>query len=90
MTTCIDWQCNKSLTECLGHLLEEKIATDVTFLLGEDRQLVRAHKLILISRSPVFYAMLEGPMSEKAVIPIPDFSKDAFELFLRYDFLICW
>jgi len=83
MTTSDDWQCDKSLVECLGHLLAEEIATDVKFLLGEDRQVVRAHKVILISRSPVFYAMLEGSMSEKGDIPIPDFIKDTFELFLR-------
>jgi len=84
MTTSRDWQCKKTLTECLGHMLTSELLCDVTFLLGEERDVVHAHKFILISRSPVFYAMFEGPMSEKGEVDLPDIKKPIFLYFLRY------
>ncbi|KAK3106240.1 hypothetical protein FSP39_015854 [Pinctada imbricata] len=78
------WQCDKSLSQCMSYMLANQIMCDVTFLLGEDRLKVQAHKYMLASRSPVFLAMLEGPMAEKGKIDIPDIEKDIFHIFLRY------
>ena len=78
------WQCNKTLSQCLEYMLEHQISCDVTFLVGEGREEVRAHKFVLISRSPVFYAMFDGPLAEKGKVEIPDAEKDIFLLFLRY------
>ncbi|OWF49321.1 BTB/POZ domain-containing protein 1-like [Mizuhopecten yessoensis] len=79
-----DWQSGKTLSQCMDHVLTSGTSSDVTFLVGEDKKRIPAHKLILISRSPVFYAMLEGPMAEKGEIAIPDITEDVFQHFLRY------
>ncbi|XP_033725452.1 BTB/POZ domain-containing protein 6-like [Pecten maximus] len=79
-----DWQGGKTLIESFDHLLTSGIASDVTFIVGEERNRISAHRLVLLSRSPVFYAMLEGPMAEKGEITIPDISSETFKLFLRY------
>ncbi|OWF55515.1 BTB/POZ domain-containing protein 2 [Mizuhopecten yessoensis] len=78
------WQVGKTLSECFDHVFTSGIVSDVTFLVGEEMERISAHKLVLMSRSPVFYPMLEGPMAEKGDIPIPDISDETFKLFLRY------
>ncbi|KAK3103553.1 hypothetical protein FSP39_020117 [Pinctada imbricata] len=83
-TSSVQWQCTKTLPECLLRMLDEEIACDVTFLIGERAQEVKAHKIILMSRSPVFYSMLEGPLAEKGKITITDVDKESFIEFLRY------
>ncbi|KAK3102443.1 hypothetical protein FSP39_011408 [Pinctada imbricata] len=83
-TSSVQWQCTKTLPECLLRMLEEEIACDVTFLIGERAQEVKAHKIILMSRSPVFYSMLEGPLAEKGKITITDIDKESFIEFLRF------
>lgn len=80
-----DWQTGKTLSECTQFMLEHEIACDVTFLLGDTKQEVRAHKFILISRSPVFSAMFCGPMAEtQEQITIPDIAPEVFKIVLRY------
>ncbi|OWF55517.1 BTB/POZ domain-containing protein 2-like [Mizuhopecten yessoensis] len=78
------WQVGKTLPECFDHVFTSGIVSDVTFLVGEEMERISAHKLVLMSRSPVFYAMLEGPIADKGDIPIPDISDETFKLFLRY------
>ncbi|XP_021342323.1 BTB/POZ domain-containing protein 6-like [Mizuhopecten yessoensis] len=78
------WQCDKSLVECLNHLFTSGIACDVTFLVGENKYRIPAHKTILISRSPVFYAMFEGNLAEKGEVSILDIEQEVFTMFLRY------
>ncbi|XP_060064975.1 BTB/POZ domain-containing protein 6-like [Ylistrum balloti] len=80
----LDWQSGKTLLECFDHLLTSSIGSDVTFLVGENKIRIPAHKLVLFSRSPVFYAMFEGPLAEQGEITIPDISEQIFRLFLRY------
>ncbi|KAL5006992.1 hypothetical protein ScPMuIL_015798 [Solemya velum] len=80
-----DWQDGKCSAECSRYMLEQQIGCDVTFLVGGKRQEVRAHKFILISRSPVFEARFCGPLAEtQAAIPIPDIEPETFQLLLRY------
>ncbi|XP_060064966.1 BTB/POZ domain-containing protein 6-like [Ylistrum balloti] len=79
-----DWQSGKTLSECFGHVFESSIASDVTFIVGIDKERISAHKLVLFSRSPVFYAMFEGPLAEQGEITIPDISEEIFRMFLRY------
>ncbi|KAL5016964.1 hypothetical protein ScPMuIL_006553 [Solemya velum] len=80
-----DWQTGKTLSECTQFMLEHEIACDVTFLLGETKQEVLAHKFMLISRSPVFSAMFCGPMAEtQEQIIVPDIEPEVFKLLLRY------
>lgn len=86
MTAQYDWQANKTLGECNRHMLIKEIAFDVFFLVGESRQMVGAHRYVLVSRSCVFYAMLIGPMAGKVdeKIAIPDIENDVFQHMLEY------
>lgn len=78
------WQCNKDLNDCMKHVLSNGLFCDVTLLVGECEEEVHAHKLVLVSRSPVFYASFEGPLAEKGQLVIKDIDKETFELFLNY------
>ena len=49
-----DWQGGKSLLEASECMLVSGIASDVDFLVGKEKDLVKAHRYILICRSPVF------------------------------------
>ena len=40
----------------------------VTFIVGAEHEEVHAHKFVLISHSPVFHAMFEGPLAEKGKV----------------------
>ena len=77
------WQCERTLPECMQYMLDNQICCDVTFIVGAEREEVHAHKFVLISRSPVFHAMFEGPLAEKGKVELPDVEKDAFLVFLR-------
>ncbi|KAL5018173.1 hypothetical protein ScPMuIL_003895 [Solemya velum] len=80
-----DWQTGKTLPECNQYMLEHEVACDVTFLLGETKEKVRAHKVFMISRSPVFSAMFCGSLAEtQDPIPIPDIEPEVFRILLRY------
>ena len=78
-----NWQKGKSLIASLSYSLEENILCDVTFVVGETRECVRAHRLILSLRSCVFLAMLTGLMAEQDDIEIPDIGADIFNTFLK-------
>ncbi|XP_033725257.1 BTB/POZ domain-containing protein 1-like [Pecten maximus] len=80
----LDWQSGKSLQESLEHLLSNDIGSDVTFLVGVKRTRVFAHKLVISSRSPVFFAMFNGPLAETGDVEIPDINVETFLPFLRY------
>ncbi|XP_046566625.1 BTB/POZ domain-containing protein 6-like [Haliotis rubra] len=79
-----DWQARKTVTECNLRMLETEDCSDATFRLGPQKQVVRAHSYVLVSRSCVFKAMLCGPLAEKGEITIPDIELDIFKEFLRY------
>ncbi|XP_033725451.1 BTB/POZ domain-containing protein 6-like [Pecten maximus] len=79
-----DWQSGKTLSESLEYAHTSGEAGDVTFIVGDDKIKISAHKMILAIRSPVFFAMLEGHLPEKGEITIPDIRGDIFKSFLRY------
>ncbi|CAG2201969.1 BTBD1_2 [Mytilus edulis] len=81
-----DWQATKCIAECNKHMLANQIACDVGFLVGDEQELVMAHKYVMISRSCVFYAMLHGLMAENAdeYISIPDIDKETFKQMLEF------
>ncbi|XP_052810293.1 BTB/POZ domain-containing protein 6-B-like [Mya arenaria] len=79
------WQYSDEFSETNLHLLENEILSDISFAAGEERTIVRAHKMILASRSPVFFAMFCGLLKETStVVDIPDIKADDFRLFLKY------
>ncbi|XP_041372640.1 BTB/POZ domain-containing protein 2-like [Gigantopelta aegis] len=79
-----DWQRGQTVIQSLRYSLEENILSDVTFIVGENRKRIQAHRLILSLRSCVFMAMLNGPLSEQDDIEIPDIESDIFEQALKF------
>ena len=89
------WQLGKSVLECNKYMYETKIAADVCFTVdqtGNSPEEVEAHSYMLLSRSPVFQAMLapmwqssKGNGEEKTMklIHIPDIQLDALKEILR-------
>ena len=67
------------------HLLNTGLHHDVTFKVGENGDLIKAHRLILAQRSPVFESMLFGRFTEKSspVIDIEDVDTTGFGCLLR-------
>ncbi|ELT97520.1 hypothetical protein CAPTEDRAFT_213147 [Capitella teleta] len=85
----VDWQVNRSVLECNRYMWEKKIATDVEFEVGttaEQIKNIRAHKYVLMSRSPVFEAMFNGGLSKNTgdLVQITDVDSDAFNETLKY------
>ncbi len=87
-----DWQLGKSVLECNKHMFENGIDCDVTFAFptsegprkSMEGDILSAHKYVLISRSPVFYAMLSGPArDESGRINIEDINMDSFREMIR-------
>ncbi len=69
-------------------MLKQEIWTDVEFLVGElpDRKLFRAHRYVLMSRSPVLCEMLTGSWREAQSgdpIEVIDGTPSAFAELLR-------
>ncbi|XP_063410715.1 BTB/POZ domain-containing protein 6-like isoform X2 [Mytilus trossulus] len=79
----VDWQDGKSLSECMLYMLNKEIMCDVTFLVGTDQSIIKAHKYMLASRSPVFYTMFEGSCPEKGEIIVPDINPEIFKSLLK-------
>ena len=78
-----DWQNGKRLSERMFYMLKQQLMCDVTFHLGPDRAVYKAHRCMLASTSPVFYSMFEGPMAEQGEINIPDIEVDIFQQLIR-------
>jgi hypothetical protein len=82
-----DWQSGKDILACNKYMLENKIVCDVTFIVGENKEEVQAHKYVLVSRSSVFYAMFCGPLATPGDnVVIPDIDVRAFAALLRYGY----
>ena len=80
---------NLPLGKSLGMVLERDLATDITFIIGDEKVEMKAHKIILMGRSPVFRAMFNGPLAEKTDVTIPDTDQHSFSVFLRYMKIKC-
>lgn len=84
-----DWQTLKnSVLERNKYMFNNKLLSDVTFLVGHDEEFAKtvpAHKYVLSISSPVFYAMFSGELVEQGKnIRIPDSDPESFLEFLRY------
>lgn len=73
-----------NLNEDLARMLKDGEGADVTF--DVDGKLFSAHRCLLASRSPVFKALLFGPMKANAAqhIKIDDIEPDIFEALLHF------
>ena len=61
------WQDDKTLSESCRHLLTSRFAADVEFSVGNQQEIVKAHKFILICRSSVFQVSYNN-RKEKLVV----------------------
>jgi hypothetical protein len=67
----------------MQYILDSGEYSDVTFLVGEKRERVKGHKLILMSRSAVFEAMFQRwELGEKVEVVIEDADLFSFRLFM--------
>ncbi|XP_052224502.1 BTB/POZ domain-containing protein 6-like isoform X3 [Dreissena polymorpha] len=83
MTT--KWQYSESFAETNLKMLENEALCDVIFAAGNEQKQIKCHKVILASRSPVFYAMFCGTLAEsKDVIYVPDIESSTLDHLLRY------
>jgi len=66
-------------------MLNHELACDVEFAVGLNGDIVRAHKYMLVSRSPVFFAMFYGSLAVHQNAPhvIPDLTAEAFRSMLQ-------
>ncbi|KAK3609238.1 hypothetical protein CHS0354_009353 [Potamilus streckersoni] len=80
----VGWQSNISLTESFYTMFETELLTDVTFTFktDEDTVEVKAHRLVLAARSPVFQVMFYGQLKTEDKVHIEDISADSFKLFI--------
>jgi len=89
------WQENKTVLERNRYVLDNEVATDVCFeTCSSDGSvtLVRAHKYMLLTASPVFQAMFCGGMAEAQPdcgnIKVPDIDTVTFKEMLRFIFTL--
>lgn len=67
-------------------MLNHELNCDVEFAVGLNGDIARAHKYMLVSRSPVFFAMFHGSLgTEHHEVPlvIPDTTLEAFRAMLQ-------
>jgi len=68
-------------------MLSHELACDVEFSVGVNGDIVHAHKYMLASRSPVFYAMFYGALGtvhHDGPVRIPDTTVEAFRTMLQF------
>jgi len=67
-------------------MLCHELACDVEFAVGVNGDIVRAHKYMLVSRSPVFFAMFYGSIGTEqhdSPLRVPDTTVEAFRTMLQ-------
>lgn len=73
--------------EDLAKLMHDESSCDVTFIVGEERERIRAHKLILGARSDVFLTMFNSPMrqgQEEGMEVVQDTQPEVFRALLHF------
>ncbi|XP_067655561.1 BTB/POZ domain-containing protein 6-B-like [Haliotis asinina] len=80
----VNWQAGMSLSQCNMHMLNTEDGCDVTFLVGSEHHVIKAHRYVLISRSCVFDAMLSDDWAKSSDVRVPDMTPDHFKQFLIY------
>ena len=77
-----DWQVSKKcMKERISVMFNNELLADVHFIVGSgsSQRRIPAHKFILATGSPVFYAMFYGELAEdKKEVTIPDVEPQAF------------
>ena len=84
-----DWQVSKkSLRDRIAVMWNRELLADIHFIVGSDsttQRRIPAHKFILATASPVFYAMFYGVLAgDTKEVTIPDVEPQAFLKMLRW------
>ena len=83
------WQTSKStILERNMHMFNNPVMSDIKFVFPDhDKQSIPAHKYVLATSSPVFFAMFYGELREtKETIEIRESDPDIFLQFLRFSY----
>ncbi|XP_067127061.1 BTB/POZ domain-containing protein 6-like [Centruroides vittatus] len=82
----MSWQSNDfDIKERLSHLMTARQMTDVTLIVGQEKEYFSTHSLLLCIHSEVFYAMFYGPLAEERKdIALPEDDVKAFRVFINY------
>jgi hypothetical protein len=79
-----DWQANKSVPQANNYMLKYEVACDVTFTVGDSKEEIRAHKYMLMARSPVLFKSLIKHLGNMDIkIGVPDMKPDCFRDMLQ-------
>ena len=79
-----DWQSSASVTDGLKRLWHDEVATDVVFAFPRCGEILKAHRNVLMARSPVFYRMFSPPFYQPGEdIRIDDLEPQVFKDLLR-------
>jgi hypothetical protein len=67
--------------DCAGlfHKYIDATEYDVTFYAGGEKEVLKAHKIILAAGSPVFKSMFYGSLESQNEVKVPDCSPDALK-----------
>ena len=80
-----DWQSSASLVDGLKRLWHDDVATDVVFTFPRSGETVKAHRVVLMARSHVFFTMLSTPYYKAGDdIRIEDIDSQVFKDLVRY------
>jgi hypothetical protein len=82
----VGWQHAKGLAACMLEIYNQILWTDVTFHCKDHPEVatIKAHKIVLAARSPVFQAMFFGPCADKNdQVELEHVTWETFDLFLR-------
>uniref|UniRef100_A0A7E4ZQS5 BTB domain-containing protein n=1 Tax=Panagrellus redivivus TaxID=6233 RepID=A0A7E4ZQS5_PANRE len=69
-THSIDSEPGDPLTKRLDYFRQNGVGCDVAFVVGEEKEIIKAHKLVLGCSSDVFYAMFFGALANHGLHPI--------------------
>ncbi|XP_052802975.1 BTB/POZ domain-containing protein 6-like [Mya arenaria] len=82
-----DWQSEKTQGQCLNEMLQHEVLADVEFVVGGGKktEVIKAHKVILASRSAAFFTMfMRDERKDCGQIIVDDIEPTAFKTILRY------
>ena len=74
----------QTIGQLINSLYSEAKLSDVCFLVGEEREKLPAHRLLLAAQSEVFESMFNGELKEtRNEIEVPDLSPVGFRNMLK-------
>ncbi|CAG7829855.1 unnamed protein product [Allacma fusca] len=73
-----------SVGEAYITFLRRQKNCDVTFVVGEEKRIIKCHKFFLMCRSPVFETMFSKNWDNCGPIRLPDVEPGTFKLFLEF------